>query len=190
MPQPNKNGSGRKGGGNGARKIPATVRELPPITTRSDTRDILAHAAKDAKKLRDYFIVDVDAHVTEIAFWNEITDLIDSEVYRHWAHSFRDRAGGGAGALLNISPGMSQQDVFGRIPHDHMQGENSDHKTKHRQVVLTERAMDAMGIDYHDRVPDADAATRHASAAGRRGRAGQGLQSLDDRPASCRNSRA
>ena len=155
MPQPNKTRSGpghgnggSRAGGNGARKIPATVRELPRITTRSDTRDILAHAAKDAKKIADYFVVDVDAHVTEVAFWNEITDLIDSDVYRQWAQSFRDRAGGGAGALMNISPGMSQQDVFGRIPHDHMQGENSDHKSKHRQVVLTERAMDAMGIDY------------------------------------------
>jgi predicted TIM-barrel fold metal-dependent hydrolase len=153
MPQAKKNGpangnGGRKGGGSGTGKIPAVVRELPRITTRSDTRDILAHAAKDAKKIADYFVVDVDAHVTEIAFWNEITDLIDSDVYRQWAQSFRDRAGGGGGALMNISPGMSQQDVFGRIPHDHMQGENSDHKSKHRQVVLTERAMDAMGIDY------------------------------------------
>ena len=106
MPPTGKNGNGRKPGGNGARKIPASVRELPRITVRSDTRDILAHAAKDAKKLRDYFIVDVDAHVTEVAFWNEITDLIDSDVYRHWAQSFRDRANmfwyhcGNRGALV------------------------------------------------------------------------------------------
>src|SRR5690242_9083170 len=111
MPQPNKarNGpshrnEGSKAGGSGARKMPATVRELPRITVHSDTRDILAHAAKDAKKIADYFVIDVDAHVTEIAFWNEITDLIDSDVYRQWAQSFRDRAGGGAGALMNISP--------------------------------------------------------------------------------------
>lgn len=138
--------SRNQGTGKDTRK-PA-IRELAPITVKSDTRDILAHAAQDARKMRDYFIVDVDAHVTEVAFWNEITDLIDGDVYRQWAHSFRDRAGGGGTALMNISTGMSYQDVFGRIPHDHMQGESTAGEKKHRQVVITERAMDSMGIDY------------------------------------------
>ena len=59
------------------------VTELPKITINTDTRDILAHAARD-QELNDYFIVDVDAHVTEMAFWTEVTDLIDSDVYRQW----------------------------------------------------------------------------------------------------------
>ena len=145
------NGNGRKPGtGNGTqgRSAKPLLRDLPRITVKTDTRDILAHAAQDAKKLKDYFIVDVDAHVTEVAFWNEITDLIDSDVYRQWAHSFRDRTGGGGTALMNIAPGMSYQDVFGRIPHDHMQGESTEGQAKHRQVVITERAMNSMGIDY------------------------------------------
>ena len=61
MPEGMKNG---KNGSNG-RMGKAKVRDLTHITTRTDTRDILAHAAKDAKKLKDYFIVDTDAHVTE-----------------------------------------------------------------------------------------------------------------------------
>jgi hypothetical protein len=44
----------------------AALPQLPEITTKSDTRDILAHAAREAKGvLKDYFIVDVDAHVME-----------------------------------------------------------------------------------------------------------------------------
>ena len=43
------------------------ARELPKITTKSDTRDVLAHVGRDPR-LKDYFIVDVDAHVTEFAF--------------------------------------------------------------------------------------------------------------------------
>src|SRR5436305_10909330 len=57
---------------NGTKRAPR-VTELPKITVHSETREILAHAAKE-KLPDDYFIVDVDAHVTETAFWSEITD--------------------------------------------------------------------------------------------------------------------
>jgi predicted TIM-barrel fold metal-dependent hydrolase len=124
----------------------ATVRELDKITNRSDTRDVLAHASKSARKLNDYFIVDIDAHVTETAFWSEITDRIDNDYLRHAAQSFRERGGSPPG-LLNVQPGMLYQDMFGRIPHgqqaDAVIGEGT-----HRQVELTRRAMDSMGIDY------------------------------------------
>jgi uncharacterized protein len=139
----NKNGKAGAARHNGGK---TATRELQKITTKSDTRDVLAHVGRDAR-LKDYFIVDVDAHVTEFAFWAEITDLIDSDVYRQMAQSFRDR-GGGPTALMNIATGMTYQDVFGRIPHDHMQMESTPEQGKHRQVVLAQRAMDSMGIDY------------------------------------------
>jgi len=123
-----------------------TVRELEKITNRTDTRDVLAHAANDARKLADTFIVDIDAHVTETAFWSEITDRIDNDYLRDAAKSFRERGGSPPG-LLNIQPGMLYQDMFGRIPH----GQQSDAiigEDTHRQVELTRRAMDSMGIDY------------------------------------------
>jgi hypothetical protein len=78
-----------------------TVRELEKITNRSDTRDVLAHAAKSARKLQDYFVVDIDAHVTETAFWSEVTDRIDNDYLRQAAQSFRERGGSPPG-LLNV----------------------------------------------------------------------------------------
>jgi hypothetical protein len=55
------------------------VTELEKISTRTDTRDYLAKAAPTTEKLKDWLVVDVDAHVNETAFWSEITDRIDNE---------------------------------------------------------------------------------------------------------------
>jgi uncharacterized protein len=129
---------------NGNGKPHARAKELPKITMRSDTREILAHAAKDAKKLEKYFVVDIDSHVTETAFWSEVTDRIDNDYFRHAAKSFKER--GGAPGLLNIQPGMIYQDLFGRIPHD-FRDEATPKGEAHRQVILVRRAMDSMGID-------------------------------------------
>jgi uncharacterized protein len=134
----------RDGNKNGKRAL--RVRELPKITTHTDTRDILAHAANEAR-LDDYFIVDVDAHVTETAFWSEIVDRMDSDVYRQMASAFKDRGGSPPG-LLNATPGMLYQDVFGRIPHQQRLAEAVPGGRTHAQVTLVQRAMDSMGIDY------------------------------------------
>ena len=123
-------------------------RELEQITVKSDTRDVLAHAARYAKRhdLDDVFIVDIDAHVTETAFWSEIVERIDSDVYQQMAKAFQDRVGSPPG-LLNATPGLLYQDVFGRIPHQQSQQEVVENSDSHRQVVLAGRAMDSMGID-------------------------------------------
>jgi predicted TIM-barrel fold metal-dependent hydrolase len=126
---------------------PPAVRELAKITVKSDTRDVLAHAAKEARRLADYFIVDIDAHVTETAFWSDITDRIDNDYLRHAAKSFQERGGSPPG-LLNAQPGMLYQDLFGRIPHQQQQAETTAGDGTHRQIQLTRRAMDSMGIDY------------------------------------------
>ena len=56
----------------------APVRELAEITGVSDTRDVLAHATRQAAAGHDdYFIVDIDAHVSEDHFWSEVIDLGD-----------------------------------------------------------------------------------------------------------------
>lgn len=119
------------------------IDELGKITTKSDTRDILAHA----EGLEDYFVVDVDAHMSETAFWDDIIGRLDSDVLQQMAHSFKDRGGSPPG-LLNTAGGMLYQDVFGRIPHQQKQGEAVTGNSVHRQVVLSQRAMDSMGIDY------------------------------------------
>ena len=140
----NGNKSGGRNGNKNGKKSPA-VSELPKINNLTDTRDILAHAAKDAKE-HDYFIVDVDAHVTETAFWSEVVDRMESDVYKQMARAFKER--GNAAGLLNATPGMLYQDVFGRIPHQARLGEAVPGGRTHAQVTLVQRAMDSMGIDY------------------------------------------
>ena len=120
------------------------VKELPKITTHSDTRDVLAPAIRQ-RPADEPFIVDIDAHVTEVAFWSEITDLIDNDVLRHLAKSISEKQG--VTGLMNTQPGLIFQDVAGRIPHQHSQREQGESGV-HRQTTLVRRAMDAMGIDY------------------------------------------
>src|ERR1700730_5171764 len=74
-----KQGKSMTSSGGDSSASPPEVRELAKITIHSDTRDVLAHAAKAASKLADYFIVDIDAHITETAFWSDITDRIDND---------------------------------------------------------------------------------------------------------------
>ena len=126
--------------------ISPEVRELPKITVNSDTRDVLAAAVRQQPP-RDYVIVDVDAHVTEVAFWSEITDLVDNDVLRHLAKSVSEKPG--VTGLLNTQPGLVFQDVAGRIPHQHSQREKvPPDNPVDRQTTLVRRAMDAMGVDY------------------------------------------
>jgi predicted TIM-barrel fold metal-dependent hydrolase len=124
---------------------PTTLNEIDQAT---DTRDTLAHARAYAEKngLNDTLIVDIDAHVTETAFWSEVTDRIPSPVYQQIAKSFEKR--GGAPGLLNSQPGISYQGLAGRIPHQEAQYEEVEGDSVHRQVVLARRAMESMGIDY------------------------------------------
>src|SRR6516225_1536462 len=134
---PPKNGNNQNGknqNGNKQNRAPGKrgprVRELPKITIQTDTREILAH----------------DAHVTETAFWSEVIDRMDSDVYRQMARAFKDRGGSPPG-LLNATPGFLHQDVFGRIPHQQRLAESVPGGRTHAQVTLVQRAMDSMGID-------------------------------------------
>jgi predicted TIM-barrel fold metal-dependent hydrolase len=143
-PRQGKNGKNGKDANKNGTNAPH-VSELPKITIQTDTREILAHAAKEARA-EDYFIVDVDAHVTETAFWSEVVDRMDSDVYRQMARAFKDR--GAAPGLINATPGFLHQDVFGRIPHQQRLAEEVPGGRTHAQVTLVQRAMDSMGIDY------------------------------------------
>jgi predicted TIM-barrel fold metal-dependent hydrolase len=121
-------------------------RELPLLTMASHTGETLAHASRDAnrKKFDEFMICDIDAHVSELAFWNEVTDRIPDEVWRYNAKAFQDR---GSPGLINIQTGLTYQGVCGRIPHNEGLREVVEDKGIHRQAVLARRAMDAMGID-------------------------------------------
>src|SRR5262245_64733564 len=123
------------------------IRELPEITIKTDTRDILAHATMQAEGFEDYFLVDIDAHVTETQFWPEIIERIDNDVIRHMGEAMQSRPGVST-ALLNAQPGMLYQNVYGRIPHQVALAEAVDGSECHHFTELARRAMDAMGLDY------------------------------------------
>ena len=123
-----------------------TVKELREITIKTDTRDILSHATKQAESYEDYFLVDIDAHVTETQFWPEIIGLIDNPVIRQWGEALLER--GGNTALLNTQPGMTYQFLHGRIPHQASLLEPVEKQGVHRFTELARRSMDAMGLDY------------------------------------------
>src|SRR6516162_2168534 len=123
------------------------MRELPEITIKTDTRDILSHATVQAEALEDYFLVDIDAHVTETQFWPEIIERIDNDVIRQMGQGMMARPGTTT-ALLNAQPGMLYQNVYGRIPHQAALAEIVDATECHHFIELARRAMDAMGLDY------------------------------------------
>ncbi|HWW79854.1 MAG TPA: amidohydrolase family protein, partial [Steroidobacteraceae bacterium] len=127
------------------RETAPRISELEKISTRTDTRDYLAKAAGTTEKLKDWLVVDVDAHVNETSFWSEVTERIDNDVLRYIAQAFRERTGAPPG-LINLN-GPLFQDVAGRIMHQQALAEQTP-PGLHRQVQLCQRAMDAMGIDY------------------------------------------
>ena len=91
------------------------IRELPEITVASDTRDYLAHAAKQALKYDDYeLIVDMDAHLQEGGFWGEIIGLLENDVLKQTAEEMM--RGRGGMPLINMQPGMSFQSMSGTSP--------------------------------------------------------------------------
>ena len=132
----------------------ADIKDLAPLDVNSATADMLAHAVRDKgkKKFDDFLVVDIDAHVSESAFWDEVTDFISSDVWKYNAKSFKER--GSANGLSNAAPGLLYQNVFGRVPHSGITRETLPQGV-HKQAALSRRAMDAMGIDYMTVFPTA-----------------------------------
>ena len=171
-------------------RTPPQFRELHEITMQTDTRDILAHATRQAESYEDYFLVDIDAHVTETSFWPEILAMIDNDVIRQMGEAIAGRPGSGNVALLNSQPGILYQHVYGRIPHQQALLEKVEKKGtpsfRRAGAPLDGRARPRLS----GRVPDADADARHAPAGRHRGGAGRGLQQVAGRDASCRRTTA
>jgi uncharacterized protein len=128
----------------------ATEHTVQQITTRTDSREILANARRDIARyqLNDYFIVDLDAHHVEFDSWGEILDRLENPVLRHNAKTMtQDWPNAQRVAFSNHSVGMTFQDVFGRIPHQAELAEYVEKTDEHRDLTLVRRAMDSMGID-------------------------------------------
>jgi uncharacterized protein len=127
---------------------------LPLINDRTDSRDILARARAQASKLGldDYFIVDVDSHIGDGAAWPEILKYIENDALRDNAAFYNSAA---RGAFLNDTPGLQWQSVGGRVPHGAGLKESVDNDGVHREVTLSRRAIEALGLDYQVFFPNA-----------------------------------
>ncbi len=128
----------------------AVAHSVQQITTRTDSREILANARRDIERyhLDDYFIVDLDAHHVEFDSWGEILDRLENPVLRYNAKTMtQDWPNARNVAFSNHSVGMTFQDVFGRIPHQAELAEYVEKTDEHRDLTLVRRAMDSMGIN-------------------------------------------
>jgi predicted TIM-barrel fold metal-dependent hydrolase len=136
-----------------AMDAPASLKSEPlspqSIDVNADTRDILAHARRYAKRrgLEDWFIADIDAHHVETVSWKEIVSYIEDPVVRDNAIRFQSDRMGAPPYGLNGDLGLRYQSVGGRIPHQDDRREKVEERDVHRDVVLTRRAMDSLGID-------------------------------------------
>ena len=120
------------------------------ISVHTDTRDLLAHARRDAQRrgLRDWFICDIDAHHVESVSWKEVVTYIEDPVVRAQAEDYHRNRIGAPPFALNGDLGLRYQSVGGRIPHQDDQREKITETDVHRDVTLTRRAMDSLGVDY------------------------------------------
>ena len=129
----------------------AMVRRLTPAYDRfTKTEEMLDHARQQAIEygLDDYFVVDVDSHREPDTHWDEVAGYIDNRVMRDNArHDFA-----AWGRLLYVPPAFPGgigpfQSMQGRVSHQEPSGEVVSETDVNRDVVLSRRAMDAMGID-------------------------------------------
>jgi predicted TIM-barrel fold metal-dependent hydrolase len=111
-----------------------------------DTNTLLDHAAQQARQ-RQYeklFIVDVDCHHYESAAMKDIISFIQEPVMKQMAQS---AAGGGARTSGVLPASIGYQDQSGRVTRYPLRPYEKVPKDKERDVVLTTRWMDSMGVD-------------------------------------------
>jgi predicted TIM-barrel fold metal-dependent hydrolase len=124
------------------------VRKVRESGDGFDTRDVLAHAARQAEErgFGDFTIVDVDAHHYETESWAEIAERIEDPVIRHLAQM------GGVSKLTGqsslIPSQVGNQDIAGRVSRYRLRGSEKVDGDVHRDVTIIKRAMQMMGIDY------------------------------------------
>ena len=108
-----------------------------------DTRTLLRNAVEQAiaRKYEDFLIVDTDSHHYETEAFKEIAEYIEDPVMRYEA-KFQGHSRGGF-----TSETGSYQEIAGRITRYPERKNEKVPNTKHRDITLMERWMDAMGVD-------------------------------------------
>jgi uncharacterized protein len=111
-----------------------------------DTRIVLAHAAKQARErgYQNFPIIDVDSHHFETEHFSEIVKYIDDPVIRQLLEASSIAGYRGVGAL---PAGLGYQDYGGRIMREPLRKLERTEGKPHRDVTLTRRWMDSMGVD-------------------------------------------
>jgi predicted TIM-barrel fold metal-dependent hydrolase len=111
-----------------------------------NTSKLLAHARKQAaqRKYDDFMIVDCDAHHYENENYDQILPFMENDVLRQL--SLQGRAGGRR-TLVPSQAGFTQ-DMGGRVTRYPLRSSEKTAPGRQRDVQLTERWMDAMGVDY------------------------------------------
>jgi hypothetical protein len=112
-----------------------------------DTTKLLDHAAEQARvrKYSDFLIVDVDSHHYEGESMGEILEYMDDPVIQQLAQMTRV---GNSKSVGVFGSGVGYQDMGGRVTRYPLRTfEKVDGGGKHRDIALTKRWMDAMGID-------------------------------------------
>jgi predicted TIM-barrel fold metal-dependent hydrolase len=124
---------------------------IKEITAETDTRDILANAKKygESQGLEDVYIADIDSHHNETESWRELVNYIEDPVIRFQAQDHFSNRSGAPPYGLNGDHALRYQDCGGRIIHQGKRGEPvPEDAGVHRDVVLAQRAYEAMQVDY------------------------------------------
>ena len=122
---------------------------------------------------KNFPIVDVDSHHYEIESFGEILEYMDDPVLQQLAQS-ASQTGMRQGAGL-VPSGVGYQDMGGRVTRYALRGiEKTAAGDPQRDITLTKRWMDAIGIDIAVLFPTPMLHARPASAG--RGRGGAGAR--------------
>jgi predicted TIM-barrel fold metal-dependent hydrolase len=111
-----------------------------------DSGKMLANAARQAKDrgYERFPIIDVDSHHYELESFNEILTYMDDPVLRQLAQTASLGATKGVGVMPG---GVGYQDMGGRVSRYLLRRIEKPEPGVHRDISLTRRWMDALGID-------------------------------------------
>jgi uncharacterized protein len=111
-----------------------------------DSGKMLGHAAQQAKDrgYKNFPIIDVDSHHYELESFDQILEYMPDPVMRQLAQA----ANAGNSKGVGVMPGgVGYQDMGGRVTRYPLRRIEKPEPGVHRDVSLTRRWMDAMGVD-------------------------------------------
>ncbi len=111
-----------------------------------DTTKLLAHAAQQASErgYKNFPIVDIDSHHYETESLGEILEYMDDPIIQQLALSANQTGMRSVGMLPG---GVGYQDMGGRVMRYATRRMEKTSGDKHRDITLSKRWMDAMGVD-------------------------------------------